>query len=315
MLRHRSLFLVQVCLRLRGIAALVQASKSCEAAGNVSTCFSPEGVDARSLLQVRAEMMSETARPCTLEEAAELFRIHNAYRCLHGSPPMVWSDAVAENAYNYIRNQTFMHHADSYHIAPPAGPAGENLYWTTPDSRAIARIVMLWYAEVNFCVGGPEGFVDGCYNQSNGTTYHFTTMIWRSTQSFGCAWSDNEQVFICRYKGPDELGLDTPNVGEMRNYQSHVFRRHRTASRCNATDIEIPAYEDVDRSVYARNQRFKECRCIINGNAGPWEPPPCECPGYLEVRQPCTCEGSAPCNCTGSEEVFLESSRLAAAAY
>lgn len=258
-------------------------------------------------------MRSESARLCTREEAAEFVRLHNAYRCLHGSPPLVWSDAMAENAYNYIKDMTEMEHSSSYSLAPPAGPAGENLYWTSPVSRTPARMVLLWYAEVNFCQGGPEGFMDGCRDQSAGITSHFTVMIWRTARFMGCAWSDNMQLVICRYKGPDELGFDTPNVGFETNFKSHVFRRYRTASQCNATDIDIPPSDVLTNSSAYANVSYA-CRCVAEGHAGPWEASPCDCLGVLEVTRPCACNDASACSCAGSGQIFLGSPRLAAAA-
>lgn len=101
-------------------------------------------------------------------EKAVFLGLHNQYRCMHGTADVVWSDAVAADAESYIAGMTGletracwmrwrpacsparrgteacacacvvpeMEHSDSYNIAPPAGPAGENLYSSATATAA-----------------------------------------------------------------------------------------------------------------------------------------------------------------------------------
>ena len=69
-------------------------------------------------------------------------------------------------------------HSDSYHLAYPAGPAGENLAagQSTPTSAVNA-----WYNEVNDCIW------PGCQSGNGGATVgHFTAMIWSGATQMGC---------------------------------------------------------------------------------------------------------------------------------
>jgi hypothetical protein len=188
---------------------------------------------------------------------------------MHGVAALNWSEAVAENAYGYIKDKTRMKHSDSYSIKPPAGPAAENMYWCNLQYRPLAAVVLAWYIEVYDCHGGPQGFTDGCYNGTNtsliATTWHFTAMVWSTVKYMGCAWSDNGQIAICRYKAGDTLGHDVPNVVPEWNFVSHVPHMIRTEEECEN------AVGTGRKMVTQENSGF--CRC---GNSG-WQPAPCFC--------------------------------------
>lgn len=181
-----------------------------------------------------------TMRNATADEKQAFLDWTNSYRCMHGVDPVAWSDAVAANAAVYIGPMTTMVHSQSYSLSPPAGPAGENLYWasavqTSAELGTAAGAVKAWYREVNSCVGGPTGFTDGCVNGTNGTTGHFTAMIWKGVKTIGCAFSNSVKpiVILCRYKAGDTLSLDTPNMNKATgNYKLHVFPANKTLAQC-----------------------------------------------------------------------------------
>ncbi|MFM7986694.1 MAG: CAP domain-containing protein, partial [Candidatus Fonsibacter sp.] len=138
----------------------------------------------------------------------------------------------AANATKYIGPMTTMVHSQSYILSPPAGPAGESLYWASAVQILInlwtaAGAGLSWYSEVNYCVGGPTAFTDGCASGTNGqSTCHFATMLWKGVATIGCAFSHSVQpiVIICRYKAGDTLSLGTPNMNQASgNYKLHVF--------------------------------------------------------------------------------------------
>ena len=94
---------------------------------------------------------------------------HNKYRCMHGSPNLVWSGAVAASAQEWANRGVF-EHADSYSVPPPAGPAGENL---AMGQSTIEEVVRDWYTEVNSCATLP-----GCEQASDGGMVgHFTAVV------------------------------------------------------------------------------------------------------------------------------------------
>ena len=94
---------------------------------------------------------------------------HNKYRCIHGSPNLVWSAAVAASAQEWADKGVFSH-AKSYSLPPPAGPAGENL---AMGHSTLEEVVRDWYIEVNSCATLP-----GCETASDGGMVgHFTAMV------------------------------------------------------------------------------------------------------------------------------------------
>merc|ERR1719277_1400940 len=113
-----------------------------------------------------------------------------------------WSTAVYENAQNYVNGLTTLVHSDSYSLAPPAGPAGENL---AMGQANLVEAVNGWYDEVSRC-NWP-----GCETGS-GPVGHFTAMVWRGVTEIGCATKTSNRIYICRYRSGDSLSLDTANM-------------------------------------------------------------------------------------------------------
>jgi len=187
-----------------------------------------------------------TMRSATAEEKKAFLDWTNSYRCMHGVAPVAWSDDVAANAAKYIGPMTSMEHSDSYNLRPPAGPAGENLYWASAVDKSsnfgtAAGAVQAWYSEVNYCRGGPTRFTDGC-ERGTKSTGHFTAMIWKGVKSIGCAFSNSVKpiVIICRYKAGDKLNLDTPNMKSTGNYKLQVLPASKTLQQCT-TSTPAPA--------------------------------------------------------------------------
>jgi hypothetical protein len=300
---HRSIVTAQVYWWLLGSARGQVESEFCEAArqgafGSSSSCSSLEGTASRGLLQMKSETKSLSAGPCSPGEAREYTQLHNAYRCLHGSPPLEWSDALAEDAYNQVRNVTSAYdHSPILHdwSEPVEGDEceTENLYARYEVSAikgvTIPHVVLLWYQEVNNCVGGPERFTDGCRpdRSRHGVTLHFTSMIWANAKRLGCAWSDAGSIAICRYHIRHQS--NSSNVTFHPNYTENVHRRWRTAADCNATGLVIPRVD----------QTGSVCRCVdFNGHHdGVWQPTPCNCEAKLLESRSCMCDGASPCNC------------------
>jgi len=119
-----------------------------------------------------------------------------------------------------------MEHSESYEVAPPAGPAGENLFLTsgtgTPEQATKA-----WYDEVADCSW------PGCSSSTNGNAVgHFTALIWDGVKSIGCALNEHGLGF-CRYKAQDYKGCFTPNMGG--GYETNVYQAgSRTETECKA---------------------------------------------------------------------------------
>jgi hypothetical protein len=189
-----------------------------------------------ALLDVKAGVHSNrTFKHFTAAEKEEILAATNTKRCMHGAPPVTWSDPVTADLEQFISGQTMqtMHHANCYQLQPPAGPAGENLFAGSvkyPPAQAVES----WYSEVNDCQGGPTGFSDGCQNGVGGkATGHFTALVWKGVQKIGCAYSNNDQVIGCRYWSGDSLSSATPNMGG--SYVSQVGLRSKSADECGGS--------------------------------------------------------------------------------
>merc|ERR1719460_1976987 len=151
---------------------------------------------------------------------------HNIYRCMHDLPAVSWGQAVYEDCYATFKDQSEMAHSHSYDVKPPAGPAGENLFWAsyvaTPQEACAG-----WYSEFAEC--GP---FPGCKDGASGTTGHFTSMSWKGVKEIGCAYG-KDGLIACRYKAGDELSADTPNMAG--GYKDNVLAKKNKYSDCVAT--------------------------------------------------------------------------------
>ncbi|CEM19259.1 unnamed protein product [Vitrella brassicaformis CCMP3155] len=139
----------------------------------------------------------------TVELAEQFFILHNTLRCLHDAPPLAWDWYVGTSGQQWADRGIF-EHSESYQLEPPAGPAGENLALGHEDAL---KATQAWYDEVEQWTPG-SGFSSG--------TGHFTAMVWKGAKSFGCGVKTDSSrggtLYVCRYKGDDELGKNTPNM-------------------------------------------------------------------------------------------------------
>lgn len=118
-------------------------------------------------------LRAPTGAPAETGFAQQILRVHNRYRCMHGVPPLQWSNDVAAYAQRWIEKAGYKH-SNSYQT--PLGPMGENLYWSSqPPSGADAAAS--WYDE-------SQGY-DYRREGSPGTG-HFTAMIWKDVRYLGC---------------------------------------------------------------------------------------------------------------------------------
>lgn len=157
--------------------------------------------------------------------AARWVKAHNMYRCMHNAPKVTWSKAMAASAQEWANRGVFSH-SQSYKIAPPAGPAGENLAYGQQD---LERATHDWYNEVKDC-----GSFPGCKRGASGVVGHFTAMIWAGVKEIGCAQgkmnSNGRPLYVCRYKSGDTLSRSTPNMAG--GYEANVFKKVKSKVQC-----------------------------------------------------------------------------------
>jgi len=146
-------------------------------------------------------------------EAKTWTMAHNVYRCMHDVPFAKWSNPVADDIKTYLEPLTSMIHSSSYDVAPPAGPAGENLFWGS-GTWSPGDATSGWYSEYKLCNTFP-GCNSGGFTMGTG---HFTAMVWKGAQELGCT-SNSHGLKGCRYKGGDSKTCATPNMGGCFNGQ------------------------------------------------------------------------------------------------
>ena len=164
---------------------------------------------------------------------------------MHGSPPLVWDEQLAFESYKYIRDwKCFAGH--SPHVKQlgqgenifTAGKSGSFFKFASPQASMEA-----WYdGEVTNCIGGPEGFTDGCRNSATyGTvTGHFTTLVWRSSTRMGCANNDFGHFSICRYA--NEFPYFTNKMPNwVPTVLQNVYPRSKSREECAIPPAPLPA--------------------------------------------------------------------------
>ena len=168
---------------------------------------------------------------CTGFDPTELLIAHNTYRCMwvlqnssvkyicllshnlqnqfvlcvsyrHSAPLLTWDCDVAASAQSWADKGSNLH-SDSYHILPPAGPAGENLGFGQTTGK---QVTADWYNEISSWQSSPK---NGSGNfESFG---HFTALIWKGGSKLGCGFNTTSKFWVCRYKADDTLNSNTPN--------------------------------------------------------------------------------------------------------
>lgn len=130
---------------------------------------------------------------------------HNELRAKHAdTPAMTWSTAMEKSAQDWADRGQF-EHSNCYKIAPPAGPAGENL---AMGHGTIVAAIQDWYNEIDNCQSLP-----GCEKSKGGMIGHFTAMVWAGATELGCGYNAGKRLYVCRYRGGNSLSCKTPNMG------------------------------------------------------------------------------------------------------
>eukprot|EP00929_Paragymnodinium_shiwhaense_P089035 TRINITY_DN4929_c0_g1_i1.p1 TRINITY_DN4929_c0_g1~~TRINITY_DN4929_c0_g1_i1.p1 ORF type:complete len:759 (-),score=224.82 TRINITY_DN4929_c0_g1_i1:58-2334(-) len=181
----------------------------------------------------QAEPQEEDGSKITPAEAAtaekdsdQWLQATNKYRCMHGSPPVTWSEDLAKQAKEWVDKMPPMKHSSSYYMTPPQG---ENLAMNMPH-KDIVGSVRTWYSEVEYCDKLP-----GCEKSkvTNKHTGHFTALVWNGVKEIGCAsqkGSNGAWYYVCRYTSGPKLSYDTPNMGG--GYQTNVHAKVKNESEC-----------------------------------------------------------------------------------
>jgi len=181
----------------------------------------PPAAGARPRVERPADAGERAAMPNTPAGddafAQQILKAHNRFRCLHGAPPLQWSDAVADYAQRWVARAGFKH-SDSYNS--PIGQMGENLYGSS-GALSGEEATAAWYSE-------SEGYDYG--REGSSSSGHFTAMIWKDAKFMGCGRARG--TLSCNYwAGPAADSCAVPNMGGCYTKQVRPVSRDRQACR------------------------------------------------------------------------------------
>ena len=136
--------------------------------------------------------------------------VQNRERAAVGVPPLVWNDALAAHAQDWVdrllatgKIQHCFQTPGWEQIESCTHQEGENLAWRggSPKTVPLAQMQQGWISEKNNYHGGPY---DDTQFASQGVYGHYTAMVWRTTTDVGCATAsgNNTDILSCRYTPP-----------------------------------------------------------------------------------------------------------------
>nr|CAB3262305.1 uncharacterized protein LOC100179406 [Phallusia mammillata] len=239
----------------------------------------------------KQECRRDVASESTVE--AQCLGAHNFFRCLHGSPPLNYDLKLANQARRY-----------AIHLAESGKPGdkgmehskkgvdrgndvGENLAWrwAVNNRYNVSQAISDWYTgEMQYDFDKP-GF--------SNTTGHFTQLVWKDTQSVGCAIArvGHEVYVVAQYskKGNSPNGF----AHNVQRLKSDVCEAKCKAGTCQGQD----ANTSTCKCTGPQNNTVPECtkRCVA------YCPKPMNHIGSWLER----CEGSTSCKCISSKKQKL----------
>lgn len=149
-------------------------------------------------------------------------KAHNELRQKYNSPPLIYSNALAEVAEKWAKKLQ----SRDCRMSHSFGETGENIYWASPytlirtdannnktRTRSLQNItdkqvVQAWYEEVKWY----DYDTNSC--QKGQMCGHYTQIIWNTSRKLGCAamaCKDFSQVWVCEYAPPGNINMRYPD--------------------------------------------------------------------------------------------------------
>lgn len=128
-----------------------------------------------------------------------LLAVHNGARQAHGSGPLQWDAALAEDATRHARALSMRGQMAHDPQTGVETRQGENLFMGTSGAYSYAEMAKLWVDERRWFRKGvfPDVATGGDWSRVG----HYTQIVWPETQRVGCALASNgrDDVLVCRY--------------------------------------------------------------------------------------------------------------------
>jgi hypothetical protein len=183
----------------------------------------------------------------------------NNIRSLFQAGSVTWDQDIASDIYAYLQANEYKsmdtqyyqfwdvdHSCNKYPDDPdycsysrpsPYGPSGENIAASSlqPDGTTpcnfVPDIALGWASENLNCV-------NAACTSTTGDVGHFTAMVWKGAQTFGCA-STKEGVTMCRFKGDDTKDCSTPNMGDCYDDNVHCGQYINFQPWCPSSTLNV----------------------------------------------------------------------------
>ena len=153
-----------------------------------------------------AATSASAAPPAT---SVRLLEAHNVARKAVGATPLIWSDALANDARGWAQKLAQTGRFEHAPRLKGTAAQGENLWMGTVFAYSPEDMVRAWTSEKRYYRRGifPKVSTTGTWNDVG----HYTQMIWHNTTHVGCAIarSEGDEYLVCRYSPPGNwIGQD-----------------------------------------------------------------------------------------------------------
>jgi len=127
---------------------------------------------------------------------------HQMYRGELQLPALSWSPALAKDALAWGQHLASIDKGE--HDQGIRGQEGENLWWGSTGAFSYEEMVDMWGNEKK---SFKYDTYPNCSTSRSAIVGHYTQMVWRNTQSVGCALVSNGKTdfLVCRYSAPGNV--------------------------------------------------------------------------------------------------------------
>jgi uncharacterized protein YkwD len=132
---------------------------------------------------------------------------HQTYRSELQLPALSWSPALAKDALAWAQHLASIDKGE--HDQDIRGQEGENLWWGTAGAYSYSQMVAMWGNEKK---SFKYDVFPNCSTNRGAVVGHYTQIVWKNTQSVGCALVSNGRTdfLVCRYSPPGNVVGEKP---------------------------------------------------------------------------------------------------------